>query len=72
MSDGLQPEVDVLHHWADDDDDTNLLESRYIKREKASLPVDVRGSKTFLLKLPNAGVVRQPDAGKCYHVTHHY
>ena len=30
-----------------------MLESRYIKREKASLPVDVRGSKTSLLKLPN-------------------
>ena len=27
--------------------------SRHIKREKASLPVDVRGSKTSLLKVPN-------------------
>ena len=30
-----------------------MLASRHIKREKASLPVDVRGSKTSLLKLPN-------------------
>ena len=28
---------------------TNLLASRHIKREKASLPVDVRRSKTSLL-----------------------
>ena len=27
--------------------------SRHIKREKASLPVDARGSKTSLLKVPN-------------------
>ena len=32
---------------------TNLLESRRIKEKKASLPVDVRRSKTSLLKLPN-------------------
>ena len=31
---------------------TNLLESRHIYSEKASLPVDVRRSKTSLLKLP--------------------
>ena len=31
---------------------TNLVVSRHIKREKASLPVDVRRSKTSLLKLP--------------------
>ena len=31
---------------------TNLVVSRRIKREKASLPVDVRRSKTSLLKLP--------------------
>ena len=31
---------------------TNLVASRYIKREKGLLPVDVRGSKTSLLKLP--------------------
>ena len=30
----------------------NLLESRHIKEKKASLPVDVRRSKTSLLKLP--------------------
>ena len=33
---------------------TNLVPSRYIKREKVSLPVDARGSKTPLLKLPNS------------------
>ena len=31
---------------------TNLLASRHIKREKGSLPVDVRPSKTSLFKLP--------------------
>ena len=30
-----------------------MVASRLIKREKGSLPVDVRGSKTSLLKLPN-------------------
>ena len=33
---------------------TNLVPSRYIKREKVSLPVDARGSKTPLLNLPNS------------------
>ena len=28
--------------------DTNLVASRRVKREKASLPFDVRGSKTLL------------------------
>ena len=32
---------------------TNMVASRHLKREKGSLPVDVRGSKTSLLKLPN-------------------
>ena len=32
---------------------TNMVASRLIKREKGSLPVDVRRSKTSLLKLPN-------------------
>ena len=32
---------------------TNLLASRHMRREKASLPVDVRRSKTSLLKFPN-------------------
>ena len=32
---------------------TNMVTSRLIKREKGSLPVDVRRSKTSLLKLPN-------------------
>ena len=31
---------------------TDLVASRHLKREKGSLPVDVRGSKTLLLKLP--------------------
>ena len=30
-----------------------MVASRLIKREKSSLPVDVRRSKTSLLKLPN-------------------
>ena len=33
---------------------TNLVASRYIKREKVPLPVDARGSKTPLLKLHNS------------------
>ena len=32
---------------------TNFISSRHIKREKSSLPVDVRRSKASLLKLPN-------------------
>ena len=32
--------------------DTDLVASRHLKREKGSLPVDVRGSKTLLLQLP--------------------
>ena len=33
---------------------TNLLASRHIKKEEDSLPVDVRRSKTSLVKLPIA------------------
>ena len=33
---------------------TDLVSSRHLKREKGSLPVDVRRSKTSLLKLPNS------------------
>ena len=36
---------------------TYLVASRYIKREKLSLPVDVRRSKTSLLKLPSIGKI---------------
>ena len=32
---------------------TNMVASRYFKEGKSSLPVDVRRSKTLLLKLPN-------------------
>ena len=32
---------------------TNFISSRYVKRKNTSLPVDVRRSKTSLLKLPN-------------------
>ena len=32
---------------------TNLVVSRHIKREKSSLPVEVRRSKASLLKLPS-------------------
>ena len=31
---------------------TNFISSRHVKRENTSLPVDVRRSKTLLLKLP--------------------
>ena len=33
-----------------------MLASRHIKREKVSLPVDVRRSKKFLLKLPDISI----------------
>ena len=38
---------------------TNLVASRHIEREKVSLPVDVRCSKTSLLKLPYDVMVAQ-------------
>ena len=41
----------------------NLLESRHIKEKKASLPVDVRRSKTSLLKLPNRVFERRTSTG---------
>ena len=34
---------------------TNFISSRHVKRENTSLPVDVRRSKTSLLKLPIDG-----------------
>ena len=41
---------------------TNLVASRHIKREKGSLPVDVRSSKTSLLpiKKMNLTAAKQP------------
>jgi len=33
---------------------TDLVSSRHLKREEGSLPVDVRRSKTSLLKRPNS------------------
>ena len=39
-----------------------MVASRLIKREKGSLPVDVRRSKTSLLKLPNVGCFFQAMA----------
>ena len=45
-----------LHFWASRPKDTkltNLAASRYIKGENPSRPVDVRHSKTPLLKLPS-------------------
>ena len=51
-----------MQHWAvvwlklsSSNSNTNLFAPRPIKREKASLPVDVCRSKTPLLKLPNHG-----------------
>ena len=45
---------------------TNMVASRLIKREKGSLPVDVRRSKTSLLKLPNSGGLA-PEARAAEH-----
>ena len=45
--------------------DTNMVASRLIKREKGSLPVDVRRSKTSLLKL-NSGALA-PEAHAAEH-----
>ena len=36
---------------------TNFISSRHVKRENTSLPVDVRRSKTSLLKLPTVSSV---------------
>ena len=47
---------------------TNLVASRHIKRESASLPVDMRRSKTSLLKLPHLRAkedVRE-KTGECF------
>ena len=44
---------------------TNMVASRLIKREKGSLPVDVRRSKTWLLKL-NSGALA-PEARAAEH-----
>ena len=41
----------------------NKVVSRLIKRGKGSLPVDVRSSKTSLLKLPNLMVSRSSMEG---------
>ena len=44
---------------------------RHIKREKVSLPVDVRRSKTSLFKLPNINGIRArvPErASACSHI----
>ena len=38
---------------------TNFISSRHVKRENTSLPVDVRRSKTSLLKLPIKGLPTQ-------------
>ena len=38
---------------------TNFISSRHVKRENTSLPVDVRRSKTSLLKLPTILLVRK-------------
>ena len=67
LSDLRQPEVDLFAPLSHDFEqlfrqivsmrvntpsNTNLVASRLIKREKDSLPVDVRRSKTSLLELP--------------------
>ena len=67
FDDGRQPEVDFLHHSGvvslklsgksslkekETQQYKFVSRSRHIKREKASLPVDVRRSKTSLLKVP--------------------
>ena len=42
---------------------TNLVALRHFKKEKASFPVDVRRSKTSLLKLPNRVFERRTSTG---------
>ena len=42
---------------------TNFISSRHVRRENTSLPVDVRRSKTLLLKLPIVGQIAwRPNA----------
>ena len=44
---------------------TNFISSRHVKRENTSLPVDVRRSKTSLLKLPNISLdLRMKELGQ--------
>ena len=45
---------------------TNMVAPRLIKREKGSLPVDVRCSKTSLLKLPIAKAISSLEEGGSY------
>ena len=65
MSDARQPEVAFFHFLTVVSRkfsffsitvkklrNTNFISSRHVKRENTSLPVDVRRSKTSLLKLP--------------------
>ena len=67
MSDARQPEVDfftflsagfaeifsqIFSIKVKKLSNTNFISSRHVKREKASLAVDVRRSRTLLLKLP--------------------
>ena len=66
LSDAREPKVDLLNSWAvilnkffvqiisirvKTPSNTNLVAPRHIKREKGSLLVDLRRSKTALLKL---------------------
>ena len=46
---------------------TNLVASRHIKRERASLPVDACSSKTCLLNLPNKGKSKLQFRFSCYY-----
>ena len=47
---------------------TNFISSRHVKRENTSLPVDVRRSKTSLLKLPIVRVVMCVLYGECHFI----
>ena len=49
---------------------TNFISSRHVKRENTSLPVDVRRSKTSLLKLPNMSLLTNNNFAPalCYFV----
>ena len=46
---------------------TNFISSRHVKRENTSLPVDVRRSKTSLLKRPNIIMSQYENLECCPH-----
>ena len=64
---GLSMEFSIKVHVPCGSQRTNLVASRHIKRERASLPVDACSSKTCLLNLPNKGKSKLQSRFSCYY-----